>query len=145
MHNEIKTEILINSSSQRVYEILTNLFDYEKWNPFIIKSEGIVGVGNRIKNTMKNGNKSIVFKPKIVKADKEKEFAWLGSFGVKGIFDGYHYFQIKTIEEGKVLLVHGEIFSGILARLILNKIGNQTYHNFLMVNKALKEFTEKKG
>lgn len=145
MHNEIKTEILINSSSQRVYEILTNLFDYEKWNPFIIKSEGIVGVGNRIKNTMKNGNESIVFKPKIVKADKEKEFAWLGSFGVKGIFDGYHYFQIKTIEEGKVLLVHGEIFSGILARLILNKIGNQTYHNFLMVNKALKEFTEKKG
>ncbi|MBZ0181591.1 MAG: SRPBCC domain-containing protein [Melioribacteraceae bacterium] len=145
MHNEIKTEILINSSSQRVYEILTNLFDYEKWNPFIIKSEGIVGVGNRIKNTMKNGNKSIVFKPKIVKADKEKEFAWLGSFGVKGIFDGYHYFQIKTIEEGKVLLVHGEIFSGILARLILNKIGNQTYHNFLMVNKALKEFAEKKG
>jgi len=145
MHNEIKTEILINSSSQRVYEILTNLFEYEKWNPFIIKSEGIVGVGNRIKNTMKNGNKSIVFKPKIVKADKEKEFAWLGSFGVKGIFDGYHYFQIKTIEEGKVLLVHGEIFSGILARLILNKIGNQTYHNFLMVNKALKEFAEKKG
>jgi hypothetical protein len=145
MHNEIKTEILINSSSQRVYEILTNLFDYEKWNPFIIKSEGIVGVGNRIRNTMKNGNKSIVFKPKIVKADKEKEFAWLGSFGVKGIFDGYHYFQIKTIEEGKVLLVHGEIFSGILARLILNKIGNQTYHNFLMVNKALKEFAEKKG
>lgn len=142
MQNEIKTEIIINSPTQKVYEILTNLTNYEKWNPFIIKSEGIVGVGNRIKNTMRNGDKSIVFKPRIVIADGEKNFAWLGSFGVKGIFDGYHYFHLQPIEENKVLLIHGEKFSGILAKFVLKRIRIQTHHNFIMMNEAIKELAE---
>ena len=144
MQNEIMTEIIINSPSQKIYEILTNLSDYEKWNPFIIKSEGIVGVGNRIKNTMKNGDKNIVFKPKILEADGEKKFAWLGSFGMKGIFDGYHYFYLKPIDGNKVLFIHGEKFSGIFARLILNKIRKQTHRNFIMMNEAIKELAENK-
>lgn len=144
MQNEIKTEIIINSPNKKVYEILTDLSDYQKWNPFIIKSEGIVRVGNRIKNTMKNGNKNIVFKPKILEADGEKKFAWLGSIGIKGIFDGYQYFHLQPIEGNKVLLIHGEKFSGILARLIIKKIRKQTHHNFIMMNEAIKELAEGK-
>jgi hypothetical protein len=142
MKQEIKTEIVIESTRDRVYEILTNLSSYEKWNPFIIKSEGEVKTGNTIINTMKNGEKEVVFKPRILKAEKGEAFEWLGSLFFKGLFDGHHYFHIQQLEENKINLIHGEKFSGIISGMILRNIGNQTRENFVKMNRALKTMAE---
>lgn len=142
MKHEIKTEIVIESSSEKVYEILTNLSAYEKWNPFIVQSEGEALTGKTIKNTMKNGDKKIVFKPKVLKAEKGVAFEWLGSLWFKGLFDGHHYFHIQKISDNKVNLIHGEKFSGILSGMIMKKIGNQTRENFIKMNRALKTAAE---
>jgi len=139
---EIRTEIVIEASKDKVYEILTNLTSYKSWNPFIVHSEGDVKVGNRIKNTIKNGEKSIVFRPKVLKAEKGVAFEWFGSLFVKGLFDGHHYFHLQKIEENKVNFIHGEKFSGIFSGIILRKIGNDTRNNFIKMNRALKSLAE---
>jgi hypothetical protein len=142
MKQEIKTEIAIESSCERVYEILTNLSSYSAWNPFIVRSEGYAITGKTIKNTMKNGDKEIVFRPKVLKAEQGVAFEWLGSLLFKGLFDGHHYFHIQKIEENKINLIHGEKFSGILSGMILRKIGDQTRGNFIKMNRALKTEAE---
>lgn len=142
MKQEIRTEIIIDATAEKIYDILTNLATYSSWNPFIIQSEGEAKVGNTIKNSMKNGDKTIVFKPKVIKAEKAVAFEWLGSLFIKGLFDGHHYFHIQKINENQINLIHGEKFSGILSGMILRKIADETRNNFIKMNRALKVLAE---
>ena len=138
MKHQIRTEIIINASSERVFNIITDLDKFEEWNPFIIKSQGTVKKGNRIKNTMKNGDKLFVFKPRLVDVQENRSFEWLGSLFIKGLFDGHHYFHIEKITDHQVKFVQGENFNGILASFILKKIKDTTRNNFIALNQALK-------
>ncbi len=145
MKHKIRTEIVINASKEKVWCILADLNAYSVWNPFIVKSEGVLQVGTRLKNMLQNGDKTIVFKPKVVEVVPNRSFGWLGSLWVKGLFDGHHYFEIEEISENQVNLVHGENFSGILSSLILKQIGNDTRNNFVKMNQALKGRAEQLG
>ncbi len=139
---EIKTEIIINASGEKIWNILTDLENYKNWNPFMIESKGKVKVGNQITNTMKNDDKNMTFKPQILKVQENEYFEWLGSLWFKGLFDGKHYFKLESLGEDKTKLIHGEHFSGILSKMIIKKIGKQTEENFVKMNLALKEVVE---
>ncbi len=119
--------------------------DFEKfpqWNPFIVKLEGKPEVNTRLRAELKNGDGVSVFKPKVLVAEKNKAFEWLGSLPIPGIFNGHHYFRIESLNAGQVKFIHGEEFTGLLAGVILNKIGEQTRAGFIAMNKALKEWAE---
>jgi len=142
MSKNIRTEIVINATPEKVWSILTNFGDYPKWNPFIVSIKGDLKAGQRIENTMMNGEKKFVFKPKVLSVVPNKYFDWLGSLLIKGIFDGHHYFQIEQVNSSQVKLIHGENFSGILSGFILRKIGEQTRNNFIAMNQAIKKLSE---
>ncbi len=142
MKKQIETKIIINSSPEKVWDVLVNLEYYSTWNPFIIQSFGEIIEGKTIENHMKNGDKIIVFKPLITQVKKHEYFEWLGSLWTKGIFDGRHYFKLEKINDQEVLLIHGEKFSGLLSGLILSLIKKSTLENFNLMNKALKKKCE---
>lgn len=52
MAKEIKTEILINATPEKVWSILTSFDNYPNWNPFIKSIKGEAKVGNKIKVCM---------------------------------------------------------------------------------------------
>lgn len=138
MDKRIHTEIVINAGAADVWKVLTDFESYPQWNPFILSIEGKAVKGERLKNTLKNGDKTIVFKPVVQEVTPLVSFSWLGSLFVKGIFDGRHYFKLEEISARQVKLVHGEAFSGILSSFILKKIGADTAANFVKMNQALK-------
>lgn len=140
---KIRTEIIINSSKEQVWKILTDFKNYQQWNPFIIKAEGKAIVGTHLKNTMKNGEKVMIFKPKVLRVEPNQYFDWLGHLWFRGLFSGHHYFEIQEIHQNQIILIHGENFSGILSGLILKKIGAQTRQNFVKMNMALKDLAER--
>ncbi len=122
---QIETEIIINTATERVWDVLTNFDHHPNWNPFIQTIKGEKLVGKKITVSMKppDGNE-MTFKPVIIKYEPNKEFRWKGKLGIKGIFDGEHYFILEKINENQTTFIHGEKFSGILVSLmggILNK------------------------
>jgi hypothetical protein len=139
---KIRTEIIINTSKEKVWDILTDFGNYSTWNPFIIQSQGKAVVGTQLTNTMKNGKKDITFKPKILKVENYRYFDWMGKLWINGLFDGQHFFEIEEISPNQVKLIHGENFGGILSTMILKKIGEQTRENFVKMNMALKKKAE---
>lgn len=143
MNKSIKTEIIINSTKERVWQLLTSFNQYPFWNPFIISIEGELSPGKRLKNTLVSGDKTFVFKPVVLTVVPCQYFDWLGSFWVKGLFDGHHYFQIDELSPNQVKLNHGEHFSGLLSGFLLRKIGNDTRNNFVKMNQAIKAIAEK--
>lgn len=145
MSHAIRTEIIINASKEKVWEILTNFEKYPQWNPFIIEVQGKAVAGTRLRNTMLNGESKMVFKPKVLKVEKYHYFDWLGSLFIKGLFDGHHQFELEELKPGQIKLKHRENFSGILSGMILKKIGDDTRDNFVKMNQALKQVAESKN
>lgn len=143
MAKEIATEIEINSTSERVWQVLTDFDNYSNWNPFIKSITGKKIVGQKLATQIIPPNRKLMkFSPVVLTFETNKELRWLGSGPIKGVFDGEHYFKIIEQENGSVKFEHGERFSGILVGL-MPKLLIDTKLGFKQMNEALKKECEK--
>jgi hypothetical protein len=138
----IQTEIIIDAPASTVWTLLTDLPGYADWNPFIVRSEGQVVPGARLRNTMRNGDRDITFTPRVLHVEPGQRFEWLGHLWIKGLFDGRHTFEVKALGPNRCQLTQGEHFSGLLSGLILRQIGSDTRQQFVAMNQALKARAE---
>ena len=140
---ELFTEITINASSDRVWEVLTDFDSYPEWNPFVKRIRGSIQVGNRLGSKMYASNlKPMSFKPRVIKVVPRREFRWLGSLGVPGLFDGEHIFELHPSEPKKVHFIQREVFKGLLVPMIMKNIREDTRAGFEQMNQALKQRCE---
>ena len=139
----IKTEITINNTPDKVWSVLTDFKNHPNWNPFINNISGEKKVGQKLIVSIKSpeGN-GMTFKPKVLKFEEEKEFRWRGKLLIRGIFDGEHYFILKAKGNSQTTFIHGEKFSGILVYLS-GKMLEKTKGGFNEMNKSLKKECEK--
>ena len=114
MREEV-TNVQINASAERVWEVLTDFASMSDWNPFIRQASGVVREGAQIEVRLQPPNgRGMTFKPTLIKVEQNREFRWRGRLLIPGIFDGEHYFIIEPLQEGVVRLIHGEQFRGML-------------------------------
>jgi len=140
---ELTTEIIINASAEQVWHVLTDFAAYHEWNPFIVSSAGKAVEGTRLTNQMKQGDKAMTFKPKLVKVEENRRLEWLGHLWVPGLFDGHHIFIIEELGPQQVKLTQKEKFSGLLRGLVMKQIAETTQAGFIAMNRALKERAER--
>lgn len=135
----IETQITIEAGPDQVWAVLMDFESYQHWNPFIISIKGSATVGTQLDNELSmKDKKSMKFQPEVLVVEEQQEFRWKGKMFVKGLFDGEHYFKLKQNSDGSTTLIHGENFTGILAGLIMKKIGEDTVKGFEAMNDALK-------
>jgi len=140
---KIKTEIIIDKDVSTVWKVLTDFENYPNWNPFVRSVQGGKSVGEQLKVACKQPNgKMIKFKPTILNFDQDKEFRWKGKLGIKGIFDGQHYFRLEKLSDNQTNFIHGEDMSGILISVLGSKLDKMNI-SFEAMNQALKKECEK--
>lgn len=145
MAKEIKTDILINATLDKVWAILTNFDNYSAWNPFIKSIKGEVKVGNTITVRLEPPEaQGMTFKPKVLAFEANKEFRWLGHMLIPGIFDGEHKFSLTDNGNGTTTFTQSEKFKGILVLLLKKMLDGNTRNGFILMNKRLKELAEQK-
>ncbi len=139
----IQTDIIVNKDISVVWDVLMDFERYPSWNPFITSISGQQQVGEKLTVSIKppNGN-GMTFKPQVLVVEPNKEFRWKGKLGIKGIFDGEHYFILERIDQNQTKLTHGEKFSGMLV-LLLGKMLEKTKEGFQLMNEAIKKESEK--
>lgn len=143
MRHAISTTIEIDASPQSVWEVLIDLDRFGEWNPFITSASGEVEVGERLVNRIEPpGARAMTFKPTVTVVDEGRVFEWLGRAGVPGIFDGRHRFELTQTPSGDTQLVHSEIFSGLLVRVLRGSLDDNTKAGFEAMNVALKQRVE---
>ncbi|MCG8320685.1 MAG: SRPBCC domain-containing protein [Cytophagales bacterium] len=139
----LKTAIDINASKENVWNILVNFDNYPKWNPFIKSIRGDLKVRKKLEVMIQPpGSKVFKLKPKVTSYKQYKEFSWLDSILMYGLFDGHHIFEIEENGNGTSRLIHKEEFSGILVPLLWNQLEAKTRTGFELMNKAVKELAE---
>ena len=139
----IDTEIEIDASAEKVWQVFNDFDSYPDWNPYVKSLTGDVAVGNKIAVRLDPpGGMAMTIKPKVKGYQQGRELRWLGHLGFSGVFDGHHQFKIESLEGGKTRLTQREDFSGFLVRPMMRFIQNSTQAGFEAFNQALKERAE---
>lgn len=134
---EVRTEISILASAEKVWSLLLNTYDYKHWHPYITAVEGEVALGNKIKvYTIDAQKQEGTFKAYILTLEPHKELAWGGSLGF--VFRARHYFVIEQIGNGVVRFVQGEYWKGWFGRWYGKKIYKETFETFNLMNQKMK-------
>ena len=141
----LSTSILIDASPQKVWEILLDFKAYPSWNPFIQKIQFTDEAQENLEVLIAPPNgTAMTFKPQILSKTKDKEFAWMGKLGLKGLFDGHHSFILKETN-GKTYFTQSEQFTGILVPLFKKSLHTKTLKGFELMNEAIKQRAEKEA
>ncbi len=141
---EIRTTIDIEAPPLDVWNVLMDFERYDEWNPFIRSIEGRPTVGEVLEVVLEaDGKKPMHVSPRVTDFEMPTRFAWLGSIGFKGIFDGRHHFELVAIDGG-TRLVHYEAFSGALVPIVFPTMRTSTTRGFESMNRVLKERVEAK-
>lgn len=143
MAKQLRTQVDIHASPERVWQILTDFTTYPQWNPFMPQASGSARRGERLTIRLQPvGGRPTTFRPTVLEADPGKRLRWIGHLLVPGVFDGEHSFTIQPLGEGRVRVVQQEHFSGLLVPLLAGSLDRRTLPAFEQMNQALKRRAE---
>lgn len=141
---EIRTEVLIQASPTKVWDHFMDFSRHAAWDPFIHFIQGEIAVGQTIKIKLTPPDAgAMIFKPKIVKLEPNREFSWLGHLFFPGLFDGRHIFEFIDHKNGTTTFIQREQFTGILVPLFKKMLDDNTKRGFELLNNKLKEKCER--
>ena len=141
----IHTEIEIEASGQRVWDVIVDLPAYPQWNPLIHKVQGTLAVGSRWKMDVRcSGIWRSEVPVEILGINPGRELRWLGTMVFRGVLDGDHSLTIEPISENRMRLRQFEHFRGLLIPLVAPTLISNMTRGFEQMNLALKRRAEGK-
>jgi hypothetical protein len=139
---ELRTEIEIQATPEKVWQVLTGLDQYPEWNPFIHHAIGKARVGEKVDITFKSGSKEMTLHCTIVKVEPNRELRWKYHVALPFLFSGEHGFIIEPVEGNMVRFINREIFNGLLVSSQAKDIDTNSRRGFEAMDKALKARAE---
>jgi hypothetical protein len=140
---DLRTERSIDATPERVWEVLTGFETFGSWNPFIVSIEGERAVGSRLRVRLEPpGGRGVTLRPTVTVSEPGRAFGWLGRFGLPGVFDGAHRFELEARPGGGTTLVQSEHFRGVLVPLLRRSLRTKTLAGFEAMNRALEARAE---
>lgn len=141
---EIRDDVEINASVDKVWNTVIDFDNYKKWNSQLTFLGGTVQPnGNLHLRLAAAGTDPYEFKPDISHWTERKQFAWLAQTGLPRIFDGEHFFELKDLGDGKTLLTNREEYRGVLSQIFRQLPMMKTApEGFKKMNLELKNYVE---
>ncbi|HOI75459.1 MAG TPA: SRPBCC domain-containing protein [Syntrophales bacterium] len=141
--HQLQSETNINTSPDRVWEVLMDFAAYPEWNPFIRSIRGVPRKGESLEVFIQTGGAGgMTFRPHVLVAEPGRELRWRGRLLLPGLFDGTHSFEIRPVADGKVVFRQSESFSGLLVPFLTSRLDRDTRKGFEEMNRALKARAE---
>lgn len=140
---ELKTEIQISSTPDKVWKKLMDFPNWSNWNPIVNKIEGKAEVGSELSITMSDskGKDGKNYKSVITVIDKNKCFSFIATMMAKFMFSAERIIELKESQEG-TLFIQREIYTGFMVPLFWGKLNKDALPMLHSMNKALKKEAE---
>ncbi|WP_338790971.1 SRPBCC domain-containing protein [Bernardetia sp. MNP-M8] len=140
---QVYTEIIINASKEKVWNVLLDFPNYPTWNNFIKKIEGNSNLGGKIEAKMfPPAGLPITFDGTICRNTPNKTLAWNGYMIARWLFEPTHIFEIEEKTENQILFIHREEYKGFIIPFIKFMLPTLVGKGFEVMNKDLKKFVE---
>jgi hypothetical protein len=135
---ELRTEIIINASPEKVWQTLTDLDKYPQWNPFICHAVGKAEPGQRVDIDFQPDGKGLKLHCTVARYQPNRQLSWTYHVMNPLLFRGEHIFTIESLGENQVRFIDREEFNGLLVPFQAKDIDTNTKKGFEAMDKALK-------
>ena len=111
MSKQLRSQIDIDATPERVWQVLSDFGSYPQWNPFIVRAEGEAEPGSRLVMRMQPvGARGVTLRPTVVEATPGHRLRWRGR-SASGDLRRRAPFTITPRAEGGVRLSQDEHFT----------------------------------
>jgi hypothetical protein len=139
--NEIRTEIIIHSTPEAAWKLLTDFDQYPNWHPYLTSVTGELKLKHKIKASYLNADSTTgKFSAYILELAPNERLSWGGSLGF--IFKAKHYYIIDQIDAHTIRFTQGEYWRGVFGKSYGKKIFQETFEKYKMMNVRMKEILE---
>ena len=141
---KIETEIEIHAPIEKVWEVLTDFNNWEKWNPIVYQAHGKLLKDSKVDIIMYSGKNNLGHKysATLTEITVPKSLQWNAIMMAGFLFTNGKIFKLHKTESG-TKLIHSETFKGILVPMFWKKLNQGVPKMLSSMNKALKEAVEK--
>jgi hypothetical protein len=139
---ENRNEIEIQSTPERVWEILTDLGKYPEWNPLLCRAEGRLAVGEKTFLTTRSASNDMNLLCTVTTLEPIRQFSWKFHVYLPLLFTGEHLFKIESINEIRFRFIDQEIFHGLLVPIQAKNLETYAKPAMIEMGKALKRKVE---
>ena len=142
-HTVVSHTVEINAPRELVWEILEDLAQYPQWNPFTVKVEGTLKVGNAINLHVKMPKRGDRIQTEIVKKiDAPRSLSWGMTLGISPLLSALREQRLESITNDRCSYSTSDRFSGLLSPLVYFLFYEDVHGGFNRVAYALKERAE---
>jgi hypothetical protein len=139
---EIHTSIVIDAPAFSVWNMLTDLASYPRWNPFITRIKGELKQGSRLDMEMTLANeKDISIGPVVTDVQLERNISW-SDRSTGSLFVAEHKLEIQTLAHDRVTFFQVASFTGPIVSLVEKKLETGFRKGLEEMNLALKKVAE---
>jgi hypothetical protein len=114
----VKTSI--HAAPELIWTLLTDAPGYTRWNTTVEKVDGKIAQGERITVHAKI-NPGRAFPVRVMEFSPSRRMVWTGGMPL-GLFKGERTFQLETRLNGDVDFSMREVYSGLMAPLVVRSI-----------------------
>lgn len=123
---EITSEIEIAATPEKVWNTLTDINGWNKWNPTVNQISGEAKLGSKLDITMvskegKGGKDGPKYSPKFIRLDSQKSFRWTATMMAGFLFTNDKHIILEETATG-TKVTHKELFSGMMVAMMLSLI-----------------------
>lgn len=135
---EVTASCDIDAPAEAVWSVLTDLEQFEDWNPFIRKASGTPEVGGTVRVRVRPSLRvPLVFRAKVYDREDNRALRWRGYVVWPWLACGDHTFTIEPLGERRARLVQREAFTGVVPWLARRLIAREARRGFDAMNRAL--------
>ena len=141
----LHSELGVGARAEIVWEVLTDLTGWERWNP-VMRVRGRLVQGERLNVViMPPGGKQVQIEPAVTQLDAGRELRWRAHVMLPVILGIEQGFRVVAEDVGRCRLEQFAVFRGLLAEAVLWRSRKPIETGMQAMNRMLKREAERIG
>lgn len=139
---KIEKRIGIRASTDKIWEVVSNLSGWDGWNPIETGVEGTIAFGAQI--TLNEAIEGLPERRVVASVGEWQPYAqlvWMENRGL--LFRSMRYFEIEELEPGSCIAANGFLFTGLRGEWFFDKQRKHLRHSVDAVAEAWKIAAER--
>ena len=114
----VESEVTVNAPVETVWQVVTDVEGYERWNPFVTSAAGDLRLGGELdlRLELPDGETDEIT-PEVVVLRPDRKLRWQSHRVLPGIADREYEVILEPLDGGRVLIYQQMRIEGILAPL----------------------------
>ena len=114
----VERQVTVDAPVEIVWQVVTDLENYESWNPFVTRAAGNLQLGEQLDLQLKlPDGETDEINAEVVSLRPDRKLRWQSHRVLPGIADREYEVILEPLEGGRVLVFQEMRFEGILAPL----------------------------